>query len=76
MTLTPGFLGIIDISVSLTLTPSPTSVHVRRVVTVGIPWPLKLAQPFVMRQFRVESGRTLLALKDFAESSATRRDGS
>jgi len=68
MTMSPRFLGVIDITVSLTLTPRPSSVHVRRVVTIGIPWPLKLVQPFVVRQFRVESGRTLLALKRFAES--------
>ena len=68
MTMSPHFLGIIDITVSLTLTPRPTSVHVRRVVTIGIPWPLKVVQPLVVRQFRVESGRTLLALKHFAES--------
>jgi uncharacterized protein YndB with AHSA1/START domain len=67
MTLKPGFLGMIDITVRLTLTPTASSVRVRRVVTVGIRWPLKLVQPFVMRQFRVESGRTLLALKEFAE---------
>jgi uncharacterized protein YndB with AHSA1/START domain len=68
MTMSPRFLGVIDITVGLTLTPSPTSVHVRRVVTFGIPWPLKLVQPLVVRQFRVESSRTLLALKEFAES--------
>jgi uncharacterized protein YndB with AHSA1/START domain len=68
MTMSPRFLGIIDITVSMTLTPTPLSVHVRRVVTIGIPWPLKVAQPLVLRQFRTESGRTLLALKHFAES--------
>jgi uncharacterized protein YndB with AHSA1/START domain len=67
MMLTPRLLGIIDINVSLTLAPTPTAVHVRRVVTIGIPWQLKLVQPFVVRQFRIESGRTLLALKAFAE---------
>ena len=68
MTMSPRFLGVIDITVTLTLTPKPTSVHVQRIVTIGIPWPLKLVQPIVVRQFRVESGRTLLALKRFAES--------
>jgi len=68
MTMSPRLLGVIDITVSRTLTPKPTSVHVRRVVTIGIPWPLKLAQPIVVRQFRSESGRTLHALKRFAES--------
>jgi len=69
MTLRPGFLGIIDITVDVTLAPTPTAVRVRRVVTLVIPWPLRLVQPFVLRQFRAESGRTLLALKAFAESS-------
>ena len=69
MTMSPRFLGVIDITVSVTLTPAtPTSVLVRRVVMIGIPLPLKLVQPLVVRQFRIESGRTLLALKDFAES--------
>ena len=68
MTMSPRLLGIIDITVSVTLNPRPASVHVRRVVTIGIPWPLKLVQPLVVRQFRTESGRTLVALKRFAES--------
>ncbi len=68
MTMSPRFLGVIDIGVSLTLTRTPTSVLVRRVVTIGIPWPLKLVQPMVVRQFRMESARTLLALKHFAEN--------
>jgi uncharacterized protein YndB with AHSA1/START domain len=67
MTMSPRFLGVIDITVSLTLTPKPASVHLRRVVTIGIPWQLKLVQPLVVRQFRTESRRTLVALKGFAE---------
>jgi len=68
MTMRPRLLGVIDITVSLTLTPGQESVRVERVVTIGIPWPLKLVQPIVLRQFRVESGRMLIALKHFAES--------
>jgi uncharacterized protein YndB with AHSA1/START domain len=68
MTMSPRLLGTIGITVSLTLTPMTKSVHVSRVVTIGIPWPLKLVQPFVVRQFSAESGRTLNALKHFAES--------
>jgi len=67
MTMSPRLLGVIDITVSLTLTPGQRSVRVERVVTIGIPWALRLVQPIVVRQFRVESGRTLLALKRFAE---------
>lgn len=68
MTMSPRLLGIIDITISLTLTPTPGSVLVRRVVTIGLPWQLRLVQPLVVRQFHAESGRTLLALKAFAES--------
>ena len=68
MTMSPRLLGIMDITVVITLTQKPLSVLVRRVVTVTIPWPLKLVQPIVVRQFRMESGRTLIALKHFAES--------
>ena len=68
MTMSPRFLGVIDITVRVDLTQTPISVRARRVVTIGIPWPLKLVQPVVVRQFRLESGRTLLALKRFAES--------
>jgi uncharacterized protein YndB with AHSA1/START domain len=67
MTMSPPFLGVIDITVRIDLTQTPISVRALRVVTIQIPWPLKLVQPFVVRQFRNESGRTLLALKRFAE---------
>ena len=70
MTMSPRLLGVIDITVSVTLTPTAASVVVRRVVTIGIPWPLKLVQPLVVRQFRAEGGRTLLALKRFAEAGS------
>jgi hypothetical protein len=50
-----------------TLTPQGGSTHVRRVVTLGIPWSLKLVQPVVVRAFRDESERTLLALKAYAD---------
>ena len=67
MTMEPRFLGIIDIHVRYTLTPASASTHVRRVVRPTIPWPLKLGQPLVVRQFRAEGERTLLALKAFAD---------
>lgn len=59
--------GILDATVRYTLTPGSSSTHVRRVVTLGVPWPLKLFQPLVAREFRVESSRTLLALKAYAD---------
>jgi hypothetical protein len=37
--------------------------HVARVVTLGVPRSLRLARPVLVRAFRAESGRTLLALK-------------
>jgi uncharacterized protein YndB with AHSA1/START domain len=68
MTMKPRPLGIIDIHVRYALTPTAGSVHVGRVVTLSIPWPLKLIQPLVARQFRSEGERTMLALKTFAEA--------
>jgi hypothetical protein len=62
-------LGIVDVIMRYTLTPAGDSTHVRRVVTIRIPWPLKLFQPVVVRAFRIESGRTLLALKAYADSA-------
>ena len=58
--------GTVDVTLRYTLTPTAESTHVQRVVTLGVPWSLKLFQPLV-RAFRVESGRTLLALKACAD---------
>jgi uncharacterized protein YndB with AHSA1/START domain len=58
--------GTIDVSVDYTLTPSAGSTHVTRVVTLGIPGPLWLVRPLLVRAFRQESTRTLLALKAHA----------
>ena len=60
-------LGTIDVLMRYTLTPQAGSTHVKRVVTLRIPWSLKLAQPVLVRAFRVESGRTLAALKAYAD---------
>jgi uncharacterized protein YndB with AHSA1/START domain len=60
--------GTLDATVRYTLTPRGTSTHVRRVVTLGIPWPLRLFQALVAREFRTESGRTLAALKAYADN--------
>jgi uncharacterized protein YndB with AHSA1/START domain len=67
-------LGTVDLLLRYTLTPQAglthvTHVtHVTRVVTIKIPWSLKLIQPFLVRAVRAESSRTLLALKAFADS--------
>jgi uncharacterized protein YndB with AHSA1/START domain len=68
MTMKPRLLGVIGIDVTYALAPTGDSTHLDRVVTLTIPWPLKLVQPMVVRQFRREGERTLLALKAFAET--------
>jgi uncharacterized protein YndB with AHSA1/START domain len=60
-------LGIVDVTVRMTLTPGAASTHVKRVVTIAVPWQLRLFQPVLVREFRVESARTLLALKAYAD---------
>ena len=60
--------GTVDITLRYTLTPAGGSTHVTRVVTIDIPWSLKVIQPVIIRAFRVESGRTLLALKAYADN--------
>ncbi len=60
--------GTVDVTLRYTLTPGPGSTHVARVVTIAAPGPLKLIQPVLVRAFRVESGRTLLALKAYADT--------
>ena len=70
MTMKPRFLGIIDIHVTYTLTPTAGGVHVGRLVTLTLPLPLKLLQPLVLRPFRQESQRTIQALKSFSEKQS------
>ena len=60
--------GTVDVNVRCTLTPRAESTHVQRVLTLGIPWPLKLLQPLLVREFWAESRRTLLALKAYADT--------
>jgi hypothetical protein len=59
--------GTVDVTMCYTLEPRAESTHVKRVVTLGVPWSLKLFQPLLVRAFQVESGRTLLALKAYAD---------
>ena len=59
--------GTIDVTVRYTLTPAADSTRVTRIVTLGIPWSLKLLQPVLVSAFRKESRRTLLALKAYAD---------
>ena len=60
--------GTVDVVLRYTLMPGDGLTRVRRVVTVGIPWSLKLAQPVLVRAFRTESSRTLHALKAYADT--------
>jgi uncharacterized protein YndB with AHSA1/START domain len=62
--------GTVDITLRYTLTPAGGSTHVTRVVTIEIPRSLKVVQPVIIRAFRMESGRTLLALKAYADNLA------
>jgi hypothetical protein len=55
------------VTLRYTLTPGGWSTHVRRVVTIAVPAPLKPLRPPVARAFRAESKRTLLALKAYAD---------
>jgi hypothetical protein len=60
--------GTVDVTVRYTLAPRAQSTHVQRVVTLGIPWPLKLLQLLLVPIWRAEQRRTLLALKAYAET--------
>jgi hypothetical protein len=44
------------------------STHVTRTISVGVPGRLTLFRPFIMRAIRVESERTLQALKAYADT--------
>ena len=68
MTMRPRLLGVIDIHVTYTLAPTPAGVHLTRLVTLRIGWPLRLLQPLVLRQFRRESRRTMDALATFTRA--------
>ncbi len=59
--------GNVDVAMRYALTPRAESTHVTRVVTLGVPWSLTLFQPLVVRAFRVEKGRTLLAHEAYAD---------
>jgi uncharacterized protein YndB with AHSA1/START domain len=69
MTLKLG-AGTIDVTVRYTLMPAAGLTHMTRVVTLGIPSSLRLFQPLLIRAFRQESSRTLLALKAYADGQA------
>src|ERR1700691_3067279 len=47
--------GTVDVTLRYTLTPGAGPTHVKRVVTITVPWHLKLIQPVIVHAFRVES---------------------
>jgi uncharacterized protein YndB with AHSA1/START domain len=59
--------GTVEVVMRYTLTPAGERTHVKRVVTLGVPGSLKFIQPLLVRAFRVESARTLSALKAYAD---------
>jgi uncharacterized protein YndB with AHSA1/START domain len=59
--------GTVEVTLRYTLTPVAESTRVQRVVTMGFPRSLTLFRPVLVHAFRVESGRTLLALKAYAD---------
>lgn len=69
MTLRLG-AGIVDVTLRYTLTPGPAArvTHVARVVTITVPPRLRMLQPVLLRAFRTESTRTLMALKAYADT--------
>ena len=60
-------LGTIDVTLRYTLAPAGGPTRVRRVVSLAIPWSLQPVRPALLGAFRVESRRTLLALKAYAD---------
>jgi len=59
--------GTLEVTVRYRLAPGAGSTRVKRVVSLGLPWQLKVFQPIFVREFRVESARTLRALKAYAD---------
>jgi hypothetical protein len=60
----------VDVTLRYTLTPGTAAgvTHVARVVTITVPPRLRPLQPVLVRAFRMESTRTLMALKAYADT--------
>jgi uncharacterized protein YndB with AHSA1/START domain len=66
-------LGTLGVVLRYELTPlggTDAGTHVRRVCTLTVPRHLMLVKPVVVRSFRVESARTLAALKAYTDHLA------
>jgi uncharacterized protein YndB with AHSA1/START domain len=61
-------LGTVDITLRYVLTPRGDVTHVRRTVTITVPPRLRIARPIIVAAFKHESGRTLIALKTYADT--------
>jgi hypothetical protein len=62
--------GVVGLRMRYTLAPGADSTRVTRALTVAVPRRLRLFQPFILRAISAESGRTLLALKAYADKLA------
>jgi uncharacterized protein YndB with AHSA1/START domain len=62
--------GVVDVIMRYTLAEHGATTHVERHVSLEIPWRLKVLQPVIKRSFRIESSRTLSALKAYADAHA------
>lgn len=60
-------LGTVEIVMRYALTPQGERTHVRRAVAIEVPGLLKPFGPVVVLAFKRESGRTLRALKSYAD---------
>jgi len=66
-------LGTLGVVLRYTLTPldgAAGGTHVHRVCSLTVPRHLALVKPIIVRSFRVESARTLAALKAYADRLA------
>jgi uncharacterized protein YndB with AHSA1/START domain len=63
-------VGTIDIVLRYALSAGERSTHVRRTVTIQVPAHLRPLTPVLVRAFRTESTRTLMALKAYADRGA------
>ena len=61
--------GVLDVTIRYLLTPTGAGTHVRRVATLGVPRHLGFLRPAVVRATRIESSRTLAALKRYADAN-------
>ena len=74
MTMRPRGAGLVDIGLTLVLTPTDDSVHLMRTVSLTFAGPVRLAKPLVTRSFMIENDRMMAALRTYAEAQAAPHD--